>query len=72
MFLTIGVLYKATAINVQPPGWLKLLSFEHIFRQGEICTNATPCYQFFLMKQEALTNKSLFYWKFRSLVLKKL
>ena len=46
MFLTMGVLYKATAINVQSPGWLKLLSFEQFVRQGEICTNATPCYQF--------------------------
>ena len=65
MFLTIGVLYKATTINVQSPGWLKLLSFEQFFKQGEICTNATACYQFFLIKQEALTNISLFCWKFR-------
>ena len=50
MFLTISVLYKASTINVQSPGWLKLLSFEKFFKQGEICTNATACYQFFFNK----------------------
>ena len=52
MFLTIGFLYKATTINFQSPGWLKLLSFEQFFRQGEICTNATACYQFFKLNKK--------------------
>ena len=72
MFLNISFLYKVTTINVQSPGWLKLLSFEQFFRQGEICTNATAYYQFFLIKQDALTNISLFCWNLGSFALKKL
>ena len=57
MFLTIGVLYKATTINVQFPDWLKLLIvvLSNFLGKVKVARMLQRTIKF-LIKQEALKN----------------